>query len=1036
MALDSNTLSSFGDVLKAFRLQSHLTQQQLADKLGVRRNTVGSWERGDFLPASKAQVLELARHMRLNNQEMRHLLEVSLTALTPHWLVPLPRNPYFTGREEVLKALHTQLGVGRRVALTQSSVLHGLGGIGKTQVALEYAYRYALEYSAVFWIGAETEESIVSSLLRVASVLRLPEEGDKDQQRVLAAVQRWLSTHGQWFLIWDNVEELGILDRFLPSVRAGTILITTRCRVLGTLAQGLDLLPLEQEEGILFLFRRAKVLSPEATCEDVRHITESRPTESAAASELVMALGGLPLALDQAGAYIEETQCSLSTYLELFRSRRVVLLQQRGNGSSAHPTSVSTTFTLAFSTTARRHPAAMDLLHACALLQPDAIPEELFRQGAKHLGPKLEAVCRDPLEWDRLVGIACSYSLLSRQPEEQTLSMHRLVQAVLRESLEAPAAQQWSVRILQAMNAAFPEPACTNWARCERYVPHAQVSLQLIKQAGRGIPEARELFLKTGNYLVERGRYTEAEQFFVQICAPGELQDKENDPGTASMLNLLATIYWRQGKYQQAEPLFQRALTISEHCLGPNCFDTAKYLNNLALLYLEQGNYRQAEMLEQRSLTIAEHQLDPMHPDLALNCDNMGRILAAQGKYAQAELVFQRALAIWEGQPEPPPPSMIYSLNNLGVCYLEQRNYELAEPLLQRALALRLQSLGPEHPATANSLHNLARLFLGQGKLEEAAQMSQRALLILEQRGGSDKLALSRILEKLGVISQEQSKYEQAESLLVQALTLQEQHLGQCHPETGQTVHDLACLQQKQGNLSEAISLAERALHIRFQSLGEAHPKTIATQALYAQLLQESACMQETTSSEHNLEKTSDTSETEHPFHKPLSCEYNPLQRFLDTCCELHPSAWCRSANLWQAYQLWAKEHPAAQHDQPDLAIAGAGAEVAGDDQVSEEDITLASQDQDNQLELETRQSHIIEVVGNSEAKGRGRQAAYSREVFTRPVTFTCIVCSKTVTQQRYPSHTPLYCSEGCREARQRERTRERVAKHRKEKKK
>ena len=909
MALDSNTLFSFGDVLKAFRLQSHLTQQQLADKLGVRRNTVGSWERGDFLPASRTQVLELARHMRLNDQEMRQLLEVSLTALTPHWLVPLPRNPYFTGREGVLKALHAQLGVGHRVALTQSSVLHGLGGIGKTQVALEYAYRHALEYSAVFWIGAETEESIVSSLLRVASVLRLPEEGDKNQQQVLAAIQRWLSTHGQWLLIWDNVEELGMLDRFLPCVRFGTILITTRCRVLGTLAQGLELLPLEQEEGILFLFRRAKVLSPEATCEEARHMVESRPTESAAASELVMALGGLPLALDQAGAYIEETQCDLPTYLELFRSRRVALLQQRGNGPSAHPTSVSTTFTLAFSTTARRHPAAMDLLHACALLQPDSIPEELFRQGAEHLGPKLEAVCRDPLEWDRLVGVACSYSLLSRQPRERTLSMHRLVQVVLRESLGALAAQQWSVRILQAMNAAFPEPACTNWARCERYVPHAQVSLQLIKRAGRSIPEARELFLKMENYLVERGRYTEAEQFFVQICPPGELQDKENDPGTASILNLLATIYWRQGKYRQAEPLFQRALTISEHCLGPNHFETASYLNNLALLYLEQGNYRQAEMLEQRSLTIVERQLDPMHPDLALNCDNMGRILTAQGKYAQAEQVFQRALAIWEGQPEPPPPSMIYSLNNLGVCYLEQRNYELAEPLLQRALALRLQSLGPEHPATANSLHNLARLFLGQGKLEEAAQMSQRALLILERRGGSDRLALSRILEKLGVISQEQSKYELAESLLMQALTLQEQHLGQCHPETGQTVHDLALLRKTQGNLSGALSLAERAWQIRVQSLGEAHPKTMATCALYDQLLQEQASAEVKAAPRRRSEAIPDPREDERHENgaSPSSSEDDPLQEFLEACCELHPRSWCRSADLWQAYQEWSE---------------------------------------------------------------------------------------------------------------------------------
>jgi len=130
---------------------------------------------------------------------------------TRYWLVPYPRNPFFAGREEILEALHTQLGVDHTVVLTQSSALHGLCGVGKTQIALEYAYRHALEYSAIFWIGAETDEQVIASLLHMAETLQLPEREDNDQQRVVAAVQRWLSTHGQWLLIWDNVEDLTIL---------------------------------------------------------------------------------------------------------------------------------------------------------------------------------------------------------------------------------------------------------------------------------------------------------------------------------------------------------------------------------------------------------------------------------------------------------------------------------------------------------------------------------------------------------------------------------------------------------------------------------------------------------------------------------------------------------------------------------------------------------------------------------------------------------------------------------------------------------
>src|SRR5579885_3365072 len=284
--------ASFGALLQALRKQRNLTQQVVADALGIHRRTLGRWERGDYLPESKTMVLELARCLKLDEQEARQLLEASLTACSPYWSVPLPRNPYFTGREEILETLHRQLGVGQAVALTQSLALHGLGGVGKTQIALEYAYRHALEYSAVFWIGAETEEQIIASLLRVAETLQLPERAEKDQHLMLTAVQRWLSTHSQWLLIWDNLEDLRVLDRFLPSVRSGAILITTRCQTLGTLARGIDLMPMGQEEGMLFVLRRAKVLFSETTSEQMRHLAERLPVESEAVAVVVTILAG------------------------------------------------------------------------------------------------------------------------------------------------------------------------------------------------------------------------------------------------------------------------------------------------------------------------------------------------------------------------------------------------------------------------------------------------------------------------------------------------------------------------------------------------------------------------------------------------------------------------------------------------------------------------------------------------------------------------------------------------------------------------
>jgi tetratricopeptide (TPR) repeat protein/transcriptional regulator with XRE-family HTH domain len=739
MTIIDSDLASFGDLLKGFRTRRHLTQHQLACALGVHRNAISRWEQGDVLPAHKAVVLELTRHLKLDDQETRQLLEASLTALPPHWSVPFPRNPYFTGREKVLEALHTQLGIDQAVALTQSSALHGLGGVGKTQIALEYAYRYALEYSAVFWVRAETEESIVFSLLRIAEVLQLPGRDDKDQQHVVAAVQRWLSTHGQWLVTWDNVEDLDILNRFLPSTRSGAILLTTRLQALGTLARGLDLAPMEHEEGTLFLLRRGKVLDTEASDEQVGQFARQMPAQYAAATELMEVLGGLPLALDQAGAYVEETHCGLPAYLDLFRTRRATLLQLRGEGTRDHPASVVTTFTLALRATAERHPVVLDLLLMCALLQPDAIPEEVFRQGGKHLGPQLQAVCCDALKWDHVVSLACAYSLLSRQPEEQTLSIHRLVQSVLVDGMSETEQVQWSRRVIEVLDAVFPEiqptTESTAWKQGERLLPHALLCLQRARANEESLPLA-SLAYKVARYLRERGQYGEAESLLQRALQIREQTFGAKHLEVTSCLDELAILSFRQGKYEQAELLYQRTLHIWEQTLGPEDLKVAKPLYGLARLHLRQGKYEQAGLLYRRALQVWERVLGPWHPEVAKTLDGLALLHSKQGKYEQAESLFQRALQIWEQALGPEHSEIAYPLNNLANLYRSQGKYEQAEPLYEHALRLREQHLGRNHPEVAQTLHDLAILWQKQGDLVKAQAQAEHALQIHVQALG------------------------------------------------------------------------------------------------------------------------------------------------------------------------------------------------------------------------------------------------------------------------------------------------------------
>ena len=267
--------------------------------------------------------------------------------------------------------------------LTHSYALYGLAGIGKTQAAVEYAYRFAHHYSAIFWMSAETTERISASFLRLAEIVELPESQKSDQARLVAAVQHWFLTHQNWLVIWDNVEDFDLLAQFFPLTRQGATLLTTRCKALGTLAQGRELPPLTQQEAVLFLLRRAGWLPPTSSPQELLEWQQEAPDASACAQEIVELMGRLPLALDQVGAYLVETPASLPEYLQLYQSQHAELLKRRGGGVTGHPQAVSTTWSLAFEKVEQINGASADLLRLCAFLYVGAIPEEVFSAGAQ-----------------------------------------------------------------------------------------------------------------------------------------------------------------------------------------------------------------------------------------------------------------------------------------------------------------------------------------------------------------------------------------------------------------------------------------------------------------------------------------------------------------------------------------------------------------------------------------------------------------------------------------------------------------------------
>jgi tetratricopeptide (TPR) repeat protein len=403
---------------------------------------------------------------------------------------------------------------------------------------------------------------------------------------------------------------------------------------------------------------------------------------------------GLPLALDQAGAFIDETQCSLSDYLLFFQTRQADLLQRRGRLSTDHLDSVAATFSLSFEKLQKAHPAAADLLRLSAFLDPDGIQEEIFTRGASELGPTFQPVAADPIKLNETIGALLTYSLLRRSPDH-SLTVHRLMQVVLKHGMKKNAQRRWAERAVRAVNHAFPVVKYENWLRCQQFIPHVLVCKELIEQWDMTLPEAAQLLDEAGYYLTESAQYEQAEPLLQHALDIRERALGPDHPNTATSLNNLAALYWAQGKFEQAEPLQERSLAITEKSLGLDHPDVAIRLNVLALLYSGQGKYELAEPLYLHALTISEKILGPDHPTVATRLNNLALLYKDQGKYAEAEPLYQRAIAIDEKTLGPEHPQLATHLNNLASLYQAQGKYDLAEPLFQRAQAIRKRKQKP-----------------------------------------------------------------------------------------------------------------------------------------------------------------------------------------------------------------------------------------------------------------------------------------------------------------------------------------------------
>ena len=816
------------------------SQQDVADKVGTTPLNVGRWERGITSPGTyfRQKLCEVfektAQELNLVTENIVTAQAMEVLALTPTisvpqeapfslWSVPYNRNLLFTGREDILAQLYDAFLNGEQpVALTQPQAISGLGGIGKTQTAVEYAYRYRDRYHAVLWARADSAELLTSDFLTMAALLNLPQRNEQDQGVVIKAVKHWFETHEGWLLILDNADTLEVANEFIPLAGKGHVLLTTRAHSTGTIAQRIEIEKMNLDEGIVFLLYRVKRLKGSRS---LASISETIREQAQAIAE---AVDGLPLALDQAGAYIEETGCSLSNYLTFFKTRRNRLLRMRGQIASGHPEPVATTWSLSIEKVEQANPAAAELLRLCAFLHPDEIPEAMLLEGAAELKPILRSLAEDELDWNEAIGELRKYSLLKRDSEEKILNIHRLVQVMVRDGMGKEEEREWAEQIVKMVNRVFPDPANTaTWPLCQKYLPQAQMAASLLEQWNMAFPEAMQMLHKVGNYLCKRARYKEAEPILTRVLAiRTNILGLEHLDVTSS-IDSLASLYYARGQYSQAESYYRQALSLRQKVLGPVHPEVASNLNHLAELYYEYGWYSQAENMYREALAILEQTLGPNCPEVAEAFNNIALVCIEQGEYEPVESFFERAIAINERVHKL--DEVATNLNNFAYFYHFQGKYDQAELLYQRAIAIEEQIRGFEHPEAVGTLNNLGEIYYLQGKYEQAESLFQQALTIREKILESDHPHMAISLNSLGVLYCKQGKYTQAESFLQRGAAIRERAFGPEHPELSESLYNLAELYSIQRKYAEAELLFQRVLMIRERALGPMHPYVAQT---------------------------------------------------------------------------------------------------------------------------------------------------------------------------------------------------------------
>jgi tetratricopeptide (TPR) repeat protein len=728
------------------------------------------------------------------------------TRTPPVWGNVPTRNKNFTGREELLATLRAGIASQVTAVVPQPKTLHGLGGVGKTQMAVEYIYRYRHEYDVVWWIPSDQPFLVKTALADLAPHLGLPAaavSGIEDAARDALDALRRGEPYGRWLLVFDNADQPEDLLDLIPRDR-GHVLITSRNHRWGSMVDAIPVDVFRREESVEFLAKR------------VRNAISEHD-----AARLAEELGDLPLALEQAGALLFERGMSADEYLEQLKERASQLLSQ--GRPAEYPLPMTAAWSVSVTNLTETLPEAVELLRVCAFFGSEPIPREAISRAPEGLRQDLAVLINDTIRLGRAVGELGRYALAKLDIPGRTIQIHRLVQKLVQDEL-SPADQErfrHEVHLLLAAYAAGDPGDQASWPKYSNLLGH----LGPAKIAESDVPEVRSFAIRMLRALLSSGDYQSARlvaEDFIKRWSDGSGAEH---PDVVRVKLEHTNVLRELGEYEQATELNREILSIAEKVLGPDDEDTLRALRGSAADLRALGDFKGALERDEQALRRYEERYGREDVGTLRAAHNLALDYGLLSDYGRARELHDRSYSGWQQRGQG--PDMVSALTGLARAVRLSGEYSEAGDLGEDAYAIAMDALGAEHNWTLRTGTDLAVALRRLGEYERAeelaAQVHERCVRLYGLRS-PDTLAAAACLSN---VWRALSKLDEATALVVDSVGRYGDVYPADHPYNYACLTNLAVLRRVQGDATSARKLNERALKGLDAELGRDHHFTL-----------------------------------------------------------------------------------------------------------------------------------------------------------------------------------------------------------------